>query len=48
MKFATLAEARYYHRTHPAPFRKKLRVVKCRYWSMEQWAFVPCYTVVMR
>lgn len=48
MKFYTLSAARYYLKTHTKEFQKKLRIVKCRHWSMDAWAFVPCYTVVMK
>jgi hypothetical protein len=48
MRFYTLAAARYYLNSHAPDFRKKLRVVKCRHWSMDKWDFVPCYTVVMK
>ena len=48
MRFYSLADARYYLSTHTAEFRKKLRIVKARHWSMDQWCYVPCYTVVMR
>ena len=48
VKFYSLADARYYLSTHTAEFRKKLRIVKARHWSMEKWDYVPCYTVVMK
>ncbi len=47
MKFYTLADARYYVRTHAPEFRQRLRIVKAQHWSMEKWDFIPCYTVIL-
>lgn len=48
MKFYTLADAYRYVRNHAPAFRKRLQVVEARHWSMDLWAFIPCYTVVFR
>lgn len=47
MKFETRKDARYYLNTHTQALRAKLHIVKTRYWSMDEWDYVPCYTVVM-
>jgi hypothetical protein len=44
MKFSTLSHARYYANQHKSI---KVKIIKSQYWSMDQWKYVPCYTVVL-
>jgi hypothetical protein len=48
MKFYRLSDARYYVNTHTLEFKKKLRIVKCRHWSIDKWDWINCYTVIMK
>ena len=52
MKFTTKAEAQYYKRRHTAEFQKRLRVVRCRWQTIdvpegEPWTWHEGWTVVM-
>lgn len=48
MKFSTLADAHAYIRRHSEAFRARLSAVRTRYWSMDEWRWVECWTVVLR
>ena len=49
IKFETKREADHYRKVcHSAEYVAKLRTVKSRYFSMDEWKYKPCYVVVQK